>query len=160
MKLSFFILCLLSGSVLYAGNVALSEKSMVPVGERIANYLQAVMVPAGAAVDAKNPGDVFNPRDPYRLSFNYDPEGQVIDVYLTGGSDNIDEIKNRFVLTQELILKLNRKIEKYYGVTLKAEDLSMDYLNVKTGKIMLKWVDGQYIDKSQPSPVPQVTPTP
>jgi hypothetical protein len=134
----------------YAGNAALAQASTVPAGERIANYLQAVMSSAGEVITARSPGDMFSQKDPFHLAFNYDPESQEIDVYITGKLEKSEEIKPIFELTQQLILRLNGKIQKFYGVTLKAEDFSMDYLNLNSGKVAMKLVDGHYIDKTGP----------
>src|ERR1700677_4684261 len=104
------VLMLLSGFV-YAGNVALSQTSTIPVGERIANYLQGVMSSAGEVVTARSPGDMFSPKDPFHLAFNYDPEAQEIDVYITGKLEKSEDIKPIFELTQQLVLRLNGKIQ-------------------------------------------------
>lgn len=141
------ILMVLNGLV-YAGNVALSQASTVPTGERIANYLQAVMFSAGEVVTARSPGDIFSPKEPFHLAFNYDPEARVIDVYITGKLEKAEDIKPVFDLTQKLVLRLNDKIQKFYRVTLKVEDLSMDYLNVERGKVIMKFMNGQYVDKT------------
>lgn len=149
------------GDSVYAGNVALSQFSTVPAGERIANYLQAVMFSAGEVVTARSPGDIFSPKEPFRLAFNYDPEAQVIDVYITGKLEKTEDVKPIFDLTQKLILRLNDKIQKFYGVTLKAEDLSMDYLNVERGKVIMKFLNGRYVDKTstEAAPTPMISST-
>ncbi|SRR5665213_74558 len=149
-------LMVLRGSV-YAGNAALSQASAVPTGERIANYLQAVMFSAGEVVTARSPGDIFSPKEPFHLAFNYDPEAQMIDVYITGKLEKAEDIKTIFDLTQKLILRLNDKIKKFYGVNLRVEDLSVDYLNVERGKVIMKFFNGQYIDKTSTEAV--LTPT-
>ncbi|HXL73748.1 MAG TPA: hypothetical protein VN963_09000 [bacterium] len=141
------VLIVLNG-VVHAGNAALSQSSTVPAGERIANYLQAVMSSAGEVVTARSPGDIFSPKDPFQLAFNYDPEAQVIDVYITGKLEKAEDIKPIFDLTQKLVLRLNDKIQKFYGVTLQVEDLSVDYLNVDSGKVIMKLVNGQFVDKT------------
>jgi len=155
------VLIFLSRSV-YAGDAALARASTVPAGERIANYLQAVMSSAGEVITARSPGDMFSPKDPFYLAFNYDPEAQEIDVYITGKLEKSEEIKPIFELTQQLILRLNGKIQKFYGVTLKAEDFSMDYLNLNSGKVVMKLVDGHYIDKTGPETesTPTISTTP
>jgi hypothetical protein len=141
------ILTVLRGSV-YAESAVLSQASTVPAGERIANYLQAVMFSAGEVVTARSPGDIFSPKEPFHLAFNYDPEAQMIDVYITGKLEKAEDIKPIFDLTQKLILRLNDKVQKFYGVTLKVEDFSMDYLNVERDKVIMKFLNGQYIDKT------------
>ena len=145
----------------YAGDAALAQASTVPAGERIANYLQAVMSSAGEVITARSPGDMFSPKEPFHLAFNYDPESQVIDVYITGKLEKSEEIKPIFDLTQQLILRLNGKILKFYGVTLKAEDFSMDYLNLNSGKVIMKLADGHYIDKTghETDSTPTISPT-
>ena len=132
----------------YAGDTALSQAAAVPAGERVANYLQAIMFSAGEVVTARSSGDIFSPIEPFRVAFNYDPEAQVIDVYITGRLEKAEEIKPVMELTQKLIFRLNDKIQKFYGVTLKPEDLSIDYLNVNSGKVVVKLVDGKYTDKT------------
>jgi hypothetical protein len=153
MKITAFLLLTLLTASAQAGNPALSQTSAVPAGERVANYLQALMTSAGEMVTAKSAGDIFSPKDTFHLSFNYDPEAQVIDVYLTGKLEKAEDIKPIFDLTQKLILRLSDKIQKYYGVTLKAEALSMDYLNLNSGKVILKLVNGQYMDRTTPETV-------
>lgn len=147
-RVLFLAVLIVLGDSVYAGNTALSQAVTVPTGERIANYLQAVMFSAGEVVTARSPGDVFSPKEPFHLAFNYDPEAQMIDVYVTGKLEKTEEIKPIFDLTQKLILHLNDKIQKFYGVTLNAKDLSMDYLNVEKGKVIMKLVNGQYVDKT------------
>jgi len=153
----FLVILMFLNGLVYAGNAALSQASTVPTGERIANYLQAVMFSAGEMVTARSPGDIFSPKEPFHLAFNYDPEAPAIDVYITGKLEKAEDIKPIFELTQKLILRLNNKVQKFYGVTLKAEDLSMDYLNVERGKVIMKFVNGQYVDKTSTETVP--TPT-
>ena len=158
MKTALFILFFLSSSVLYAGNVALSEKTSVPVGERIANYLQAVIFSASQIVGDRSGGDMFSGHEDQRFSFNYDPEQQVIDVYVVGNLESVSDIEKRLDFTQKLILGLNQKIKKYYGVELGVNDLEIDYFNRKYGQEVVKYKDGKYIDKSkqmtlEPTPV-------
>lgn len=156
-RVLFLVVLMVLGDTVYAGNAALSQALTVPTGERIANYLQAVMFSAGEVVTARSPGDIFSPKEPFHLAFNYDPESQVIDVYITGKLEKAEDIKPIFDLTQKLILRLNDKIQKFYGVNLKVEDLSMDYLNVERGKIIMKFLNGQYVDKTSTETV--LTPT-
>jgi len=135
----------------------LSQAAVVPTGERIANYLQEVMSSACEVVTARSPGDIFSPKEPFRLAFNYDPEAQVIDVYVTGKLEKAEDIKTIFDFSQKLVLSLNDKVQKFYGVTLKATDLSMDYLNVTNGKVMMKLVNGKYTDKTMDTEVAKPT---
>lgn len=159
MNRSFFILgmlVLLNRSV-WAGNVALSQTQAVPAGERIANYLQAVVQSEGDIINFKDKGDVFSGHLPHRFAFNYDPDQQVIDGYVIGDLDQVKDIERMLDLTRKLVLSLNKKIQKYYGVTLKDDDLTLDYFNVKLGQEVVKYANGQYIDNSknlQPTPTP------
>jgi hypothetical protein len=142
----------------YAGNAKLAERSSVPTGERIANYLQAVVSSASELVNAQNQGDLFGGHTPDRFSFNYDPDNQVVDVDVVGGLETYADARKMLELTQKLVFSLNRKIEKYYGVTLTTDDLTMVYFNAKTGSSVAKYEKGQYIDKLKEQPY--LTPTP
>jgi hypothetical protein len=145
--LFLLVLMVLNGPV-YAGNPALAQTSNVPTGERVANYFQALMTSAGEMVNAREDGDIFAPKKPFHLAFDYDPERQVIDVYIVGAYEKAEEIKPIFDLVQKLIFRLNNKVQKFYGVTLKPEDLSMDFINVNSGKVVMKLADGKYVDKT------------
>jgi hypothetical protein len=149
MRLWATILVLGFNGLAYAGNSALSQTSAVPAGERVANYLQAVMSTAGELVTAQSPGDMFSPKEPFHFAFDYDPERQVIDVYIIGKLENADDVKGILESAQKLVFRLNDKLQKNFSVTLKPEDLSMDYLNNKSGKVIVKFVNGEYIDKTK-----------
>jgi hypothetical protein len=157
----FLAILMVVNGVVYASNPALAQISNVPTGERVVNYLQALMTSAGEMVNARTSGDIFAPKKPFHLAFDYDSEHQVIDVYIVGEYEKSEEIKPIFDLTQKLIFRLNDKIQKFYGVTLKPEDLSMDFVNVNSGKVLMKLVNGQYIDKTvgESASTPTISPT-
>jgi hypothetical protein len=148
MRLWLVVLFIGFNGLAYAGNSALSQTSPVPTGERVANYLQAVMSTAGELVTAQSPGDMFSPKEPFHFAFDYDQERQVIDVYIVGKLENADDVKGIMESAQKLVFRLNDKLQKNFGVTLKPEDLSMDYLNNRTGKVIVKFTNDQYIDKT------------
>jgi hypothetical protein len=155
----FIFVFLFFSSTAYAGNAKLSERALMPRGERIANYLQSVVSSASELVNAKNQGDIFGGHTPDRFSFNYDPDEQVIDVDVLGGLESYDSAQKMLELTQKLIFSLNRKIEKYYGVTLTTDDLAMVYFNTMTGSSIAKFENGQYIDKLKDRTLLSPTPT-
>jgi hypothetical protein len=138
---------MLSG-LAYAGNAALSQALSVPAGERIANYLQTVMSPVGEVVTAWSPGDVFSPKDPFHLAFNYNPETRVINIYLTGKLEKSEDIKPIFDLTQKLILRLNGKIQKIWS-HFKSRG-PVDGLFKCEQRQGYSRIDGKFLDKSGP----------
>jgi len=157
----FLLILMAVNGFAYAGNAALAQVSNVPMGERVVNYLQALMTSAGEMVNAREGGDIFAPKKPFHLAFDYDSEHQIIDVYIVGEYEKSEEIKPIFDLTQKLIFRLNDKIQKFYGVTLKPEDLSMDFVNVNSGKVLMKLVNGQYVDRTVGESIltPTISPT-
>jgi len=156
-RAALFLSLWLLGSAAQAGEAALSETTAVPKGERIANYLQSVITSAGQLVNAKNPGDIFSPKTPQSFSINYDPAEQVIDVDVLGDLDNFQTAQKMLDLTQQLVLSLNKKIEKYYGVTLTGKDLAMVYINAKAGALIAKYSNGKYEDELQGKALPVPT---
>ncbi len=160
MNRSFFIIglmFLLVTSPIWAGNASLSQTQAVPAGERVANYLQAVVQSEGDIINFRNKGDVFSGHAPHRFSFNYDPDQQVIDGYVIGDLDDVSDIEKMLDLTRKIVLSLNKKIQKYYGVKLEDNDLVLDYFNVKIGQEVVKYTNGQYIDNGKnlvPTPTP------
>lgn len=138
-----------------AGNDLLSQPQTVTTGERVANYLQSLMISAGAILEAKNPGDLLNAPEFYRVGVTYNPEEKVLEIAVVSNQDDPKTAKQKLEMTQKVILSFNKRLQGIYGVTLAENDLWMDYLDAKSGKILLKYRDGKY---SEP-PSSEATPT-
>ena len=67
-----------------AGNDALAQLQSVPTGERVANYLQSMMISVCAILEAKKPGDMLNRAEMYRVAVTYDPQEKVIELSVVG----------------------------------------------------------------------------
>jgi hypothetical protein len=141
-----------------AGNGALAQLQAVPAGERVANYLQSLMSLTSQILAARNQGgiDLFNERDAYRVSITYNPDLMVVEASIVGTHDDPKATRDSIELTKGLILGFNKRLQKNFGVTLTEEDLSVDYLNAKTGKILLRYHGGKYLSSS---PTPGATPS-
>src|ERR1035441_8641173 len=62
------------------GNDALAQPQTVTAGERVAQYLQSLMISAGAILEARKPGDLLNSPEVYRVGVVYEPVEKVIDL--------------------------------------------------------------------------------
>ena len=144
----------------WAGNDLLSKPQPVTAGERVANYLQSLMISAGAILEAKNPGDLLNAPEFYRVGVTYNPEEKVLEIAVVGNQGDPKTVRQKLELTQKIILSFNKRLQRIYGVTLAENDFWMDYLDAKSGQILLKYRDGQYSEASAPETTPAASPTP
>lgn len=134
---------------------------MVPFGERVANFLQAHMTTIGTVVEAKNVGGLLEEGQTYRVVVTWDPEQKCLDVSLIGTKQDPQTVQNMLETLRKIILGLNPKLKRNFGVTLQDHDLSMDYLYAKSGKVLLRYKDGNFItgpfssatQVSQPTPI-------
>lgn len=158
-----FLLVFALGHRALAGNNALSQPQTITTGERVAAYLQSLMIPISAILEAKRPGDLLNPRGIYRVGVTFDPQEKVLDVSVVGNRDDLDSARKELEMTRDLLLSFNKKITRNFGIALGENDLAMDYLDVKMGKIILRYHDGKFETPSEASalktPEPQSTPT-
>jgi hypothetical protein len=132
-------------SRVFAGNDQLSQSQTITTGERVAYYLQSQMIIASGIQETKDSGDLLNPGDVLRVAVTYEPARKVIELSAVGNRKDVEKAQERLEALQKVILKLNKKIQGNFGVTLALEDLSMDYLDAKTGKIILKFRDGKFL---------------
>jgi hypothetical protein len=140
----------------YAGNDALAQPQTVIAGERVANYLQAMMISVSAILEAKKQGDLISNSEIYRVAVTYDPQEKVIELSVVGIQSDPKVAQEKLELTKKLALSFNPKIQRNFGVTLGENDFTMDYLDAKTSHIVLKYRDGQYL--AQPKVEEAVTP--
>lgn len=147
----------------FSGNDQLGEAQTITTGERVAYYLQSQMILASGIQETKDSGDLLNPGDVLRVAVTYEPTRKVIEISVVGNRKDVEKAQERLEALQKVILKLNKKIQVNFGVTLALGDISMDYLDAKTGKIVLRCRDGKFLDPSgnvveaeaTPSPLPE-----
>ena len=139
----------------WAANEGLAVPQQVPAGERVANYLQAYWAKIGALVEAKTGGDILAGNQTYKVLVVYDPDGKVLDISLIGMSRDRKIAQQMLEVAKQIILKLNPKIEKRFGVTLQDGDLSMEYLYAKSGEVVLRYQDGNFVEGPVYTPTPQ-----
>jgi hypothetical protein len=142
-------------SLAWAGNEGLALPQQVPAGERVANYLQAYWAKIGALVEAKTGGDILGGFQTYKVVVDYDPEKKVLEVSLVGMSRDKKIAQQMLEAVKQIILKLNPKIEKRFGVTLQEGDLSMEYLYAKSGETLLRYQDGHFVEGPVYTPTPE-----
>ncbi len=133
----------------HAENEGLAASQSVPAGERVANYLQAYLLKVGTIVEAKSSGGLFDGTHTYRVIVSYDPEKKDLDISVIGTSQDPEIEQNMLGTVRDIVLKLNPKLRKYFGVTLQDTDLAMDYLYAKSGTVLMRFRDGKYV-KSLP----------
>ena len=151
MKAIFLVLGMTLLTVGFAdgGNDALAQPQTVTAGERVAQYLQSLMISAGAILEARKPGDLLNSPEVYRVGVVYEPVEKVIDLSVVGSQGDPQSARRMLELTRGLVLSFNKKLEKNFGVTLRDDDIIMDYLDAKTSRIILKFRDGHFLDPPQ-----------
>lgn len=143
---------LITGSA-WAENEGLASLQTVPAGERVANYLQAYFMKVGTIVEAKSSGGLFEGAQTYRVIVTYDQDKKDLDVTVIGMAQDPEIDQNMLGTAKDIILKLNLKLKKYFGVTLQDADLSMDYLLAKSGTVLMRFRDGKYLKTIMENPV-------
>jgi len=149
----------LSTGLAWAENEGLASLQSVPAGERVANYLQAYLMKVGTIVEAKSSGGLFEGPHTYRVVVSYDPDKKDLDVSVIGIAQDPEVEQNMLGAVRDIVLKLNPKLQKYFGVTLEDTDLSMDYLYAKSGTVLMRFRDGKYMKMGSENPVPLPQPT-
>jgi hypothetical protein len=157
------VLLFVVGTRVYAGDDALSQPQTVTAGERVAAYLQSLMISTGAIIESKNQGDLINRPEVYRIAVTYDLQDKVLDVSVVGTEGDIEAAKKKLKIAQEMIMNFNKKIQRNFGITLTKDDLVMDYLDAKAGKIILKYRNGNFEipddESTEKAQEPKATPT-
>ena len=148
---------LLGAGAVRAGNDGLVATQPVPAGERVASYLQAYLTKICAVLETRNSG-LIEGFQTYQVVVTYDPDLKDLDLTMVGTQQDLKVIEHMMDVIRGIVLKLNPKLQKNFGVTLRDGDLSMDYLFAKTGQIMDRYRDGKYLgpsrnqDESTPTP--------
>jgi len=147
----------LSMGLARAENEGMASLQSVPAGERVANYLQAYFMKVGTVVEAKSSGGLFEGAQTYRVIVSYDPDKKDLDVAVIGMAQDPEVEQNMLGTVREILLKLNPKLQKYFGVTLQDTDLSMDYLYAKSGTVLTRFREGKYMKVAlgKPTPAPE-----
>jgi hypothetical protein len=148
------MLSLFLGGRASAGNEALAQAQTVAAGERVANYLQSLMISFSAFLEAKKPGNLLNSAEIYRVGVTYNPEEKMIDISVVGNQEDPVIARRKLELTQKLLMSFSKKIEKNFGVILGENDFNMDYLDAKSNRIILKYRDGNF--QATPKPTASV----
>lgn len=146
-RVAALMISLVAGSA-QAGNDLLSQPQTVTTGERVASYLQSLMISVGAILEVKNSGDLLNGPEFYRVGVTYNPDEKVLEIAVVCNQGDPKIARQKLELTQKVILSFNPRLQKIYGVTLSEKDLWMDYLDAKSGRILLKYRDGKYVEPS------------
>jgi hypothetical protein len=135
---------LVFGSV-HAANDDLGAADSVPVGERVANYLQMMVTATTQAMPLKPKAKYPNQaQEPIRAVIIYNPDEERLDVTLVGCLENAEAVKEDFAFMRKLILGFNKKLDYYYEVTLSDGDINLEYHNVPKNKTILKYENGLY----------------
>ena len=157
------ILTLAVCSALWAGvaqaqNEDMAKLQTVPAGERVANYLQVYLTKLGTIVEAKSSGGILEGAQTYRVTVGYDPDKEGLDVAVIGMAHDPEATQKMLGVIEDIILKANPRLQKYFGVSLQEKDLAIDYLYAKTGEVEMRLRDGKYIKgpaaKTSPTPEP------
>jgi len=161
MKRIVLVAVLLFGSgVTYAQNDALSQPSTPTLGERVAIYLQNMMTIKTAIWEVNHPTDM-DYREEVHLAVTYEPSEKLIGVSVIGNQGDSKYVQALLEKIQRTLLSMGKKINHDYGIELKENDLSLAYLNTKTGKIVLRLKEGKVIsEESAKTPEPETSPTP
>src|SRR5579872_3268461 len=137
------VLFLFTGAGTARSNEALAEVKPVPLGERVASYLQNLFNVFSQVLSVKQ-NDLLGGPEPYRAIITYDPDLKVIDASLVGTADNADAAKLKLESAKEVLLAWNKKLKKLFGVELAPEDLNMSYFNAGTNQTILTFKGGKY----------------
>jgi hypothetical protein len=158
MKKFILVMAFLAGTAAaHAGNDALSQPSPAPLGERVAIYLQMMMSIDSAIWEQSHPIGM-DYREVVHMAVNYEPAEKLIGVSVVGTQDDLKYVQALLAKIQKALLSFNKKINNDYGVELSEQDFSLAYLNVKTGRIIMRLKGGQPVDLGPtPTPVPQPT---
>jgi len=159
-QLGGVLAALLAAGVVWAGNDGLAVTQTVPAGERVANYLQNYLGTIYTVVEAKSSGGLFDGPQTYRVVVGYDPDQKNLDVTLVGAQQDPKVIEHMMDVMRGIALRLNPKLQKNFGVTLRDGDLSMDYLYAKTGHVMERYREGKYLGPAPMEKDEVSTPTP
>ncbi len=128
-----------------AANDDLGASDSVPVGERVANYLQMMVTATTQAMPLKPKAKYPNQeQEPIRAVIIYNPDEERLDVTLVGSLENTEAVKEDFAFMRRLILGFNKKLDYYYEVTLSDDDINLEYHNVPKNKTILKYENGLY----------------
>ena len=160
-KLKYFMLSalfFLAIPMAHAGNDALAQPSSVPLGERVAHYLQNMMMIETAIWEQNHPADL-DYREEIHLAISYEQTEKLIGVSVIGVQDDPKYVQRLLEKIQKTMLSFSKKIKSDYDLDLTIADLSLAYLNVKTGKIILRLRGGELVDAAPASPTPVVKPT-
>ncbi len=151
-KIIFAALIWLSLVSAQAGNDLLAQASATPLGERISLYLQNMMLVKSAIWAQYHPAEM-DYREDLRLAVTYEPGEKLIGVSVIGIQEDPVYAQAWLGKIQKTLLSFGKKIKEDYGVDLTEGDFSLAYLNVRTGKIVLRMKEGQSV-------LPEPTPTP
>ncbi len=145
LKLSLFICVLLFSGFAYGANDSLGAWDSVPVGERVANYLQIMVTATLQALPLKPQTKYPNlDKEPIRFTILYNPDEEALDVTLVGSLDDTGAVKADFTFMRKLILGFNKKLDYYFEASLTDEDINLEYHNVPKNKTILKYENGLY----------------
>jgi hypothetical protein len=136
---------LLWAGLSHAANDSLGAWDSVPVGERVASYLQTMVTAALQALPLKPQTKYPNlEKEPIRAAILYNPDGESLDVTLVGSLEDVEAVKSDFTFMRKLILGFNKKLDYYFEVSLSDEDINLEYHNVPKNKTILKFENGLY----------------
>ncbi len=94
---------LFTGKV-YAGNPALGVVGQIPLGERVANYLQGVFNAGAEIMDIKIRNTSFGQPEPFRGIVMFSSKENTIVVLMVGTMNNPEKVKPRFQVARNYLL--------------------------------------------------------
>ena len=141
-----FSLCLMTG-LAWAGNDALSSKGQISKGERVSAYLQTMLTIKSQILDINRPDKTtvgFDYQEPIRLAVTFEPVPKTIEVSMVGTMEDSKNVQGLIGYVKKTILGYNKRLKDDFDVFLDEKDISIGYLNVKNGKIVVQFKDGKF----------------
>jgi len=140
----------LGAGVSYAGNEELGKAGMIPLGERVATYLQSLFNAtselARVKISEARKKTIFQePVEPFRGVIIFDKDKNTIGVMMVGTIESVEGVKPRLELAKKIVLGFNKQISQAFGITLSEKDIELAYLNGNTNQTILKYVDRNFV---------------
>jgi hypothetical protein len=138
---------------------ALSARDSVPVGERLASYLQSYFN-TFSSLEALKPG-----QEALKANIFYTPSAQVITVLVVGSLADPEAAKPVLTTALKVLLRSAQNVKSSYGFTLSEKDLALLYFSAPARRSILTlkaglWTEPAAVEPPEASPSPSGTPTP
>jgi hypothetical protein len=149
-KLSFIFSLYLVTGIAFGGNDALASKGPISKGERVSAYLQTMLTIKCQILDINRPDKTtvgFDYQEPIRLVVTYEPGPKTIEVSMVGTMEDPKNVQGLIGYIEKTILGYNKRLQEDFDVILDEKDISIGYLNVKNGKIVTQFKNGEFVNK-------------